>query len=158
MQWRWFEWKMGGREEWEEGQDGGAGKVCKGGRREEGKGNLPLWLLCLFPQCLWSVLSIALAGSVWYRLDIRIPQSKALQEAVLKILLTPNVTNLWTIELSQYAAIFALRNILICQSNDTELYGTMSYCNIAVYCAYWVNWNWITGMWMLKNFFFCMKT
>ena len=81
-----------------------------------------------------------------YRLDIRIPQSKALQEAVLKILLTPNVTNLWTIELSQYVAIFALHNILICQSNDTELYGTTSHCNIAVYCVYRMNWNWITGM------------
>jgi len=54
---------------------------------------------------------------VRYRLDIRIPQSKALQEAVLKILLTPSVTNLWAIELSQYVAIFALHNILIYQSN-----------------------------------------
>ena len=71
----------------------------------------------LYQETTGSDLSIALAGSVRYRLDIRIPQSKALQEAVLKILLTPNVTNLWTIEPSQYVAIFALHNILICQNN-----------------------------------------
>ena len=27
-----------------------------------------------------------------------------------------------------------------------ELYGTTSYCNIAVYFEYWLNSNWITGM------------
>ena len=57
-------------------------------------GNLPWWLLFLFLQFLVSLLCITLGGIAGCRFDIRVSQSKTLQETILKILLTPCVTNL----------------------------------------------------------------